>query len=336
MQFLTIKKTTTLAELSETVGDRNVDYILAANNLTRTPKIGKAFTDKCNEIAQTGSEVTWQRKIMLLNTLTGVSDMFEDLALASDDDWKVFSALGTLPGLLKIPETVTLKDSAEVRGTSEAVETEVYNKAFNGLRSDIHKVDPSIFNKYSDVKPAKTLDVNTTSSVLDVFEGFNLPWGQVTLYSSLADSSVDFPVYPEELSDGVSANYTTMSDIIYQYEPWQVFQSSGPRTNTYTFKFHRDMWTGDHKDGMANNLIRFCEANCYPRYNGSAVSTSTVALYIAGNLLIQGVLTDVNVDWSGPIGHDGWYLYCELSLRITEVSPDTLSFDNVAKKSLIG
>lgn len=336
MQFLTINKTTTLSELAETVGYRNVDYILAANNLARTPKIGEAFTSKCDDISKSDGEVSWQRKIMLLNTLTGVADMFEDLALASEDEWKVFSALGTLPGLLKVPETVTLKDSAEVRGSSEAVSTSIYNKAFAGLTSNEHKVDPIIFNKYSDIKPAKTLDVNTTSGTLDVFEGFNLPWGQVTLYSSLADSSVDFPVYPEELSDGVSANYTQMADIIYQYEPWQLFQSSGPRSNTYTFKFHRDMWTGDHKDGMANQLIRFCEANCYPRYNGSAVNTSTVSLYIAGNLLIQGILTDVNVEWSGPLGHDGWYLYCELSLKITEVSPDTLSFDNVAKKSLIG
>ena len=53
-----------------------------------------------------------------------------------------------------------------------------------------------------------------------------------------------FPVYPEELDDGVVANYEDMSEMLYQYEPWKVYKSSGPREMTFTFNFHRDMWSG--------------------------------------------------------------------------------------------
>ena len=96
------------------------------------------------------------------------------------------------------------------------------------------------------------------------------------------------------------------------------------------------MWTGDHRDGKANELIRICEANCYPEFNGSMVNTSTVTLYVKGNALISGVLVDVHKTWDGPIGLDGWYLMCNLSLEIIEVSPTALNYNVVKNKPLIG
>ena len=99
---------------------------------------------------------------------------------------------------------------------------------------------------------------------------------------------------------------------------------------------HRDMWTGDHRDGLANKLVRFCEANCFPNYKGSAVQTPTVTLYINGENLITGVLNSAKVDWSGPIGLDGFYLELKLILDITEVSKEALNFNTVKAKGLIG
>ena len=61
-----------------------------------------------------------------------------------------------------------------------------------------------------------------------------------------------------------------------------------------------------------------------------------VRLYFKGKILISGVLTGVNVDWDGPLGHDGWYLCCKLSLEITEVSESPLSYSAVKNKGLIG
>lgn len=336
MQFLRIKDTTTLSQLADIVGDRNVDSILAANNLKRTPNIGKAFKESCDKATRDSKTIDWQRQMTLLNTVTGHSDVFEAVSLLSQSGWKLFSTLGTLPGMLKIPESIVLPDSVDILGDKQGIKTTVYTKAMNSLKNMPHYIDPSIFNEYSSKRNSQILTYSGTTSTSDPFQWFQIPWGKVSLYSSLGGDSKDFPVYPEEVSDGRRANYTEMPDMLYQYEPWQVYQNSGPRSNTYTFKFHRDMWSGDHTDGKANELIRFCEANCYPEYNGSTVNTATVTLYIGGKSHISGVLTDISIRWSGPLGLDDWYLVCEIELTITEVSERPLNYSTVRNMGLIG
>lgn len=338
MQFLKIEESTTLAELGNRVGERNVDSILAANNLKRIPQVGKKFMSNCASITSEAKDVEWKQMSAILNSFSGDSDVFEAAALLGTTGWKLLANAGTFPNRLKIPDSITLQDSTDILGSNNTgVSNVIYNKAMTQLKTDPHTIDPQIFNEYSTIKQSGSIDSNSNPvTYTDIFEGFNLPWGKILLYSSLAGETIQFPVFPEELGDEKVANYTTMPDLLYQYEPWQVYQSSGPRANTYTFKFHRDMWTGDHRDGKANDLIRFCEANCYPEYNGSAVNAGTVTLYIGGSALISGVMTSVKTDWSGPIGLDDWYLYCELSISITEVSQSTLSYSEIRNKTLIG
>lgn len=333
MQFLTISDSTTLAELSDRVGDRNVERMLAINGLTRTPRIGKQFRNNVNNIIQTNQSANWQRKSTVLNQFSSDSDIFETAALLDDNSWKVLSALETFPGMLKVPETVVLPSAVDILGNGQGVGSVIYNQVMQSLSTPPHTVDPSIFNEYSIRKGSQIVDYVDRNT--DAMQWFNLPWGDITLYSSVANDSIDFPVYPEEYEDGVKANYTTMPDLLYQYEPWYLYQSSGPRTNSFTFHAHRDMWTGDHRDGKANELIRFCEAACYPEYNGSAVNSDTVTLYIKGSPLISGIMTDVSVKWMGPIGLDGWYLEFELTINITEISTTALNNTSVRQKPLI-
>lgn len=347
MQFLKISNSSTLSELSNRVGDRNVDSILALNGLTRTPYIGSAFNNLCTAAQSeypmddtTFNQSTWQKKSTMLQTFTEDSDVFEYACTQDPNGWKVLLELGTFSDMLRIPETIELPDASDLLGNGEHISKSIYQKAMSGLYGEDHTIDPAIFNTYSVMKPAKLVDLPENSYLTtgssDPMKWFNLPWGDITLYSSLDGTSIDFPVYPEELDDGVSATYTTMPDMIYQYEPWQVYQSSGPRSGKYTFDMHRDMWSGDHRDGKCNELIRFCEANCYPEYNGSAVNVATVTFYIKGDALITGVMTDASVNWDGPIGLDGWYLHCKLSISITEVSSQPLNYTAVKSKGLIG
>lgn len=334
----------TLSELSDIVGDRNVDYILAANNLNRVPNIGQAFKQICDQaIASYNSAHSndmWKNQIAVLNTFTQDSDVFELAALSSEQDWALLQTLGTFPNMLKIPESVTLPDSVDIVGNGESVSKVVYTKTMKCLQLDPHEIDPAIFNQYSTIKPSKLVDpsndYNSSGNINNQFKWFKLPLGDITLYSSLDDTSIDFPVYPEEFGDSRSATYVTMPDMIYQYEPWQVYESSGPRSVSFKFDMHRDMWTGDHRDGKCNELIRFCEANCYPEYSGSLVNTSLVTLYVKGQALITGVMTEVSTDWDGPIGLDGFYLHCVLQISITEVSQQALNYSTVKNKNLIG
>lgn len=334
MQFLQIDDNYKLKDLSERVGARNVEHILAANDIQRSPYIGKSFSEKCKEVVDSTGEVTWQRKSVILNTFTQDSDIFEAAALLGASSWKVLSELGTFPSMLQIPESIQLPDSVDILGNGQSVAKHIYQKVMQDLSIAPHQIDPGNFNEYSAMKHSSILESQTSGS--DPIQWFKLPWGDISLYSSLAQTSIDFPVYPEDYQDSVIANYTQMPDMIMQYEPWFLYQSSGPRTNTVKFHMHRDMWSGDHNDGKANELIRFCEANCFPDYNGSAVNTATVTLYVQGQSLISGIMTEVSVEWQGPILSDGWYAEFTLSLSISEVAQTPLNFKTVKSKSLIG
>ena len=338
MQYLQISDVTTLEELTAIVGKQNIDNVLAINKLRRSADIGKQFKEVCKDTVREASDVAPNMRKRILSDLVQDSDIFEMIALGNDDTWKLYADSGLIEGMIAVPDTVPLPNSDRVFGNRKKVGAKLFQYCIDSI-DEYGDVDPTIFNEY-DTRPHYQLpgvtDPVTGNGSANVFQHFHIPWGMVMLYSSLEDNVREFPVYPEEITDGVSANYTQMPDMLYQYEPWQVYQSSGPRSNTYLFHFHRDMWTGNHLDGKANDLIRFCEANCYPKYDGSAVHTSTVTLFVAGEPLITGVLNHVGVKWSGPIGLDGFYLECELELTITEVSQEPLDYAAVRSKSLIG
>lgn len=336
MQYLNIDDSTTLGDITQAVGTRNVDTVLSTNGLTRSPNIGKQFNKKCEQIiSEATGPVSPQRKIALLNTLTSDSEAYEKACLMSENEWQIFSSLNTFESALKIPETIQMAPSANILGTNQSVSKRIYQQTMMDLKLT-GEIDPVIFSNYSTTLGKAQDGLGNTASSTNLFEAFKLPWGDIQLYSSLADESVDFPVYPEELEYSRVANYTTMNETLFQYEPWYIYESSGPREQTFTFHFHRDMWSGDHRDGKANDLVRFCEANCYPEYDGAAVNTSTVTLYIKGAAHITGIVTNVTPKWSGPIGLDGWYLECDLSLTIAEVAKSPLSFSTIRKMNVIG
>lgn len=340
MQFLKIYKGTTLSDLGEAVGSRNVSAMLVQNQLTRAVDIGSQYYANCNNIARTAPAVSWQRKQTLLNKYVDDLDIFEEAALLSESGWKVLNELNAFPTALSVPETVTLPSSDALLGGGPPVGKDIYDQVMSQLADSANgnQIDPSIFNNFSTSLPVSSSGVGSASGGSgDLFQWFKIPWGEITLVDMSTSDSVDFPVYPEELEDKRTASYTTMPEILYQYEPWQVYQSSGPRSATYTFDIHRQMWTGNESDGKANELIRFCQSFLYPTYAGSAVNTSIASLYIAGSAFITGIITDVTVTWDGPIsGIDNFYLHFKIALTFTEVSTQALDHDVVRNLPLIG
>lgn len=334
MQFLQIGRNATLNSVRDAVGSSNLETVLAVNSLQRTPNIGEQLNVRSQQIIHSSQPTTKEFKINALGKASGDSDVFESMALMGESGWMIYHDTDALPNTLVVPESVTLAKSEDVLGNGQRVSNEIYNETIASLK-DSGEVDPEIFNTYSSEKSTK-IATPTSKSYSNLYEFFKIPWGNMSIYSSLSNEMKDFPVYPEEFSDAVRANYTTMPELIYQYEPWQLYTSSGPRSNTYTFTFHRDMWTGDHRDGKANELVRFCEANCYPEYNGSAVNTALSSLYVNGKLLIRGVITEVSKVWSGPLGLDEFPLVCKLAVTFIEVSPYPLDYWTVKSKPLVG
>ena len=341
MQYLTITRYTTLEELTAMVGERNIDAVLNANGLERTTNIGLQFYERLDQLSKNVEPVSEQTKLNILNRFVGDSDLFEKTALGDDLSWLSLSMYNCFPDAIKIPDEITLPSAVGIFGNGIPITNRTYQQCVASLLSSTgdppHTIDPTIFAETDTTYygGATVTSIGEDMFTAEPFQWFRLPWKEVALYSSMSDELLYFPVYPNGFDDGATANYDDMSEMLYQYEPWKVYKSSGPREINFTFNFHRDMWTGDHRDGMANNLIRGCEANCYPHYDGSLVHTSLVSMYIHGQNLITGVMTDCKVNWDGPIGLDGFYLLCELSFTIVEVSPEPLNYTAVRYKRLI-
>lgn len=337
MKYVSISPDDTLVSLTEKVGRANINQLLADNGLPRVPNIGDAWAKKTEEAQRTSPPVPTSDKINILNSLIPNSDIYEMAALSGANTWKVLAETNAFPGYLYVSDQIEseLPESYNLMGNGISVKPEVYN-AVNDQLLDSGAVDDAVFNVYdiNDVPSIAASDVQTRSD--NPMSWFKIPQNEVMLYSSLTDTAMSIPAYPEQLTDNRSASYTAMPDLLYQYEPWQMYQGSGPKTVPLSFHLHRDMWTGDHRDGMANELIRFCQAQLYAQYNGAFVHTSKVSLYVSGSCVVTGVMTSCNVDWKGPIGQDGYYLEFTLSFDITEVSKEPLNHSTVRSKGLIG
>lgn len=334
--FLQISRSTTLKDLASYVGSSAVNQVLNVNGLTRQRNVGQQFYDLCDSVVRSASEVSWKRKSELLNLFSTDADVFEYAATQSEDGWKVLSNMMAFPNALAIPETVDVVRYDDVLGNGTPVASDVYRKTMISLEKT-GKIDSSLFNDFSTIKSSSTVaGSRVTGSVNGIFQAFKIPWGDVMFYSSLSDSSVDIPAYPESVKDPRTATYTTMPDLLYQYEPWYLYTSSGPREVSVDFHLHRQMWTGDETDGKANDMIRFIQASTYAKYNGSLVNNDLCTLYIKGLPYIRGIVTGVEVEWTGPIGQDGFYLEFNLSITFVEVSSRELNYETVKSLPLIG
>ena len=150
MQYLTISNDTTLSSLASTVGERNLDAVLNANQLERTVNVGKAFYSRNKEIIEAyPADVDYQTKIQILNQFVGDSDLWEKAALSTEDEWKLLQQLNCFSDAIRIPIEVKLPDSEGVYGNLEPVSDRLYNDCINQLKGESHTIDPSIFAEYN-------------------------------------------------------------------------------------------------------------------------------------------------------------------------------------------
>ena len=111
MKLIQIADITTLKDLSNMVGYSNVTDILVANDLPRTPDVGRQFSKKVEILKSESTNIDYisdtavmvDRKMTVLKTFMDDSDIFEKACLASNKEWQVISKLSTFSDYLKIP-----------------------------------------------------------------------------------------------------------------------------------------------------------------------------------------------------------------------------------------
>ena len=141
------------------------------------------------------------------------------------------------------------------------------------------------------------------------------------------------PVYPDSLSDSISATFSSTT-ALGRSAPIYTYAGSGPRTVTFNFSLHRDLMSdidlvGNNFDlpdnaDIIEELVNSIQAIALPKYNAIAKSVNPpmVAVRIGNEVYIKGVVTgSVNVQYSGPIINDRKYAVCNISFSVSEVDP---------------
>ena len=148
-----------------------------------------------------------------------------------------------------------------------------------------------------------------------------------------------FPGYPESFSDTRQSNFTSQNPL-GRSEPFQIYQNSGPRTVSVTFKMHREMLDDSRTAGMSNPpgegkidlLVTALQASTYPLGYMSHIPPK-VRLVIGNSCDITGVISGtVSTDWSDTI-IDGRYQMVSVSFSVTEATGNPITANEFTRVS---
>lgn len=135
--------------------------------------------------------------------------------------------------------------------------------------------------------------------------------------------SITMPCWPEQLNDGVSANYAK-EEILGRSEPYVIYTNTGEREIDFTFKMHREMLqplgtTSEKSAEEIESIVRVLESAVYPDYDGTVSAVRTI-VKVGKSIYIEGVMVKEATTWSGPIGPDLKYNQVEVSFTILETT----------------
>ena len=162
-------------------------------------------------------------------------------------------------------------------------------------------------------------------------KNFRLIENYIYLYN--IDQFAIIPVYPESISDSMSASFAQTSPLA-RSAPIYSYQSSGPRVVRFSITLHRDMFyqinwenstlqtdmSNDYVDTLENRL----QACALPQYSSAEkmVDPPMVAVRFGNDIYIKGVVTgSVSVDYSPPILETNKYAVVTIGFEVSEVDP---------------
>lgn len=120
-----------------------------------------------------------------------------------------------------------------------------------------------------------------------------------------------FPCFPESYSDSHTASFTQQTPM-GRSEPFQIYQNSGPRTVSVSFRMDREM---THTTDIGD-IVGIVQSACYPLGNESTI-VPRVTLVIGANCIITGIIPSVTTNWSDTIIEDQ-YMIVSLDFSVVE------------------
>ena len=122
-----------------------------------------------------------------------------------------------------------------------------------------------------------------------------------------------FPCFPQSYSDTRVANYTSQNPL-GRSEPFQIYENSGPRTVSVSFRMHREMLCVTPVD----DVVKAVQSATYPVGDDGSI-TPRVRLVLGNSCDITGIIAgSVEATWSETINKDVEYNVVDLSFTVTE------------------
>ncbi len=180
---------------------------------------------------------------------------------------------------------------------------------------EIEDTDEFVFSNRSDSRYTNSYGVGLSGQI-----GFASQWKCWLLVEGVGIAY--FPCYPDSYSDSHNVSFSQQT-VLGRSEPFQVYQNSGPRSVSVSFKMHREM---THTTPIGD-IVGIVQAACYPTNNDTTIAPRCT-LVIGDNCKITGVIGNVSTNWSDTILNrspggafasvSGIYSMVDLSFSITE------------------
>lgn len=218
---------------------------------------------------------------------------------------QTINSTGLLTGYIKVPE---------IQNGNESVE----NDGYDTLATDEPKKKRS-----------------------GIANGYEIGWAsQGKCWIRINGTPYYFPCFPESYTDSHSAHFTQQTPM-GRSEPFQIYQNSGPRVVSASFRMHVEM---NHITPV-RKLVAALQSAVYPLGQGQADKiVPDVVFSIGESCFIRGIITDtVNAEWGETIlpydpsigsssGGGNWlgqYSVCTLSFSVTECTGQPRTYYDV-------
>lgn len=141
-------------------------------------------------------------------------------------------------------------------------------------------------------------------------------------YIIVDEYRAELPCYPEEISDGIEAQWSDVN-IVGRSSPISAYTGTSYRHLSFNFDMHREMMSNDG----VNNAIRLLRASVFPQYLESGLKP-TISIIRLGEFKVRGIVRSVNMTWKKPI-IDRKYQVCSVSISIDQIPDMVYGFGDV-------
>lgn len=124
-----------------------------------------------------------------------------------------------------------------------------------------------------------------------------------------------FPCFPESYTDTRNVSVSAQN-IMGRSEPFQIYQNSGPREVSVSFRMHREMC----QTTPIEELVAAIQSATYPKSSGFEDTViPKVTLVIGNNCSITGIIaSSVQTEWGETINRNQQYNVVTISFSVTE------------------